>query len=135
MGKIRNRRGRVLGAVVLMAVASSAYAVPPQSHRQSPQCPAGQSACQRPDGAKGACSDHQADRNNCGACGVMCGKGQNCVAGQCQTPNSCPAGQSACQRPDGAKGACSDHQADRNNCGACGVMCMKNQRCQAGVCQ
>jgi hypothetical protein len=105
MGRVRSGWGPVV--LVLTVVAGSAYAVPPRRTGKPSQCPAGQSACLRADGAKGACGDHQSDRAKCGACGVMCRQGQSCVSGQCQAPNSCPAGQSACLRADGAEGPCS----------------------------
>ena len=102
----------------------------------APQCPAGQFACLNANGAKGACSDHSGDRRNCGACGKECQNSEKCVAGACvSTAPQCPAGQFACLNANGAKGACSDHATDRNNCGGCGKMCRRDQSCRGGACQ
>jgi hypothetical protein len=97
-------------------------------------CPGGQFICTDPKGTKGACSDHQADLSNCGACGNACLKTQKCTNGVCVTPNPCPSGQFICQGRDGSAGACSDHKTDLSNCGACGNACQKTQACSNGVC-
>jgi hypothetical protein len=141
------------GVLAFMLAAGTAYALPgspdatgperrasaaaksAEAERQRPShCPPGQFQCPRRDGAKGICADHHADPANCGACGVVCKKGEACTAGKCAAPNACPPGQSQCVRADGAKGLCSDHQSDLVNCGACGVVCKKGEACTAGKC-
>jgi hypothetical protein len=97
-------------------------------------CPAGQFTCTDPKGAKGPCSDHKSDAANCGTCGNVCSKTQKCINGACVTPNPCPPGQFICTDPKGAKGPCSDHQSDAVNCGACGNVCSKTQKCINGAC-
>ena len=99
-------------------------------------CPSGTFICLNPNGSAGPCSDHSADRSNCGACGNACQATQSCTAGVCVDPAStCPSGTFICLNPNGSAGPCSDHSADRSNCGACGNACQATQSCQSGVCQ
>ena len=51
-----------------------------------------------------------------------------------QKADSCPAGQFACRDFKGQKQPCRDLSADRNNCGSCGNMCQRNDKCIAGQC-
>jgi hypothetical protein len=69
------------------------------------------------------------DPSNCGACGVVCGAGKVCNAGQCAT--SCGPSLTDCS------GACVSLQQDPQNCGACGKVCNLPQAvagCSAGAC-
>jgi len=64
----------------------------------------------------GACIDPQIDRNNCGACGQVCGPTEACSNGKCVAP-SCDSASTVCN------GACVNLALDRNNCGQCGNAC------------
>ena len=98
-------------------------------------CPAGTFICNDLTGSPTACSDHSADRINCGACGNLCQAAQSCIAGACVNPvSTCPAGTFICNDLTGSPTACSDHSADRINCGACGNLCQAAQSCIAGAC-
>ncbi|MFT4041338.1 MAG: hypothetical protein QM692_24360, partial [Thermomicrobiales bacterium] len=90
-----------------------------------------------------------ADRDNCGACGVVCAAGDDCCAGVCTAAGNTLAACGACSAPcNGATadrcaggacqcgaspacsggmtccaGACVDLEADAANCSACGAAC------------
>lgn len=53
------------------------------------------------------------DTNNCGACGIKCAAGVDCIDGSC----GCPAGLTFCF------GRCVDTSSDDDNCGGCDVWC------------
>lgn len=79
----------------------------------------------------GACSNLQADRDNCGSCGNRCGDGLVCSLGQCV--EGCDNGLAACA------GNCVDFATDESNCGGCGATssqyeCTPDQTCNNGVC-
>ncbi|MEM1414757.1 MAG: MXAN_6577-like cysteine-rich protein, partial [Myxococcota bacterium] len=83
-------------------------------------CPTGFESCD------GLCTNTNANRLNCGACGVSCGAGEICNAGVCET--SCPDGQEACD------GSCVISLSDVANCGGCGNACADGEVCMAGSC-
>ncbi len=70
-------------------------------------CPQGQAVC------GGICVAVATDVNNCGACGVSCGFGGTCSAGQC----ACAPGLATCG------GICIDLLSDPAHCGACSQAC------------
>lgn len=72
----------------------------------------------------GACVSLQDDRQNCGACGEICGEYQTCVRGVC----TCPTGEMWCE------GRCTQVATDYRNCGGCGVRCADGELCAAGSC-
>ena len=45
---------------------------------------------------KGKCTNTDTDNKNCGACGVQCASGEQCIHGRCYSPDICPAGFQAC---------------------------------------
>jgi hypothetical protein len=49
-------------------------------------CPSLQGQCHNQD----FCTDFQNDPNNCGGCDNVCGSGQSCVYGSCQSPYPSP---------------------------------------------
>ncbi len=73
----------------------------------------------------GSCHNIMTNRENCGACGVVCDGSLQCVNGVC----GCPAGMVDCAL------TCVDAQNDTANCGGCGVICANGQSCIAGACQ
>lgn len=96
-----------------------------------------QKHCQSSICCDGTCVDVITDRNNCGACGNVCGAGQYCFNTQC-TPCENPlalctiAGQEQCV----------NLQTDRDNCGSCGNLCPRSPTeprrdfyCEAGQCK
>jgi len=101
-------------------------------------CASGEIACRTASG-NSTClpvSSLQGDRNNCGACGNICPIMASCVAGSCVTPNPCGSGAVSCKDATGNSKCIpvSTLQGDRNNCGACGHVCLNTQRCIAGQC-
>jgi hypothetical protein len=81
-------------------------------------CAAGQLLCD------GVCTSVETDPANCGACGVVCATGQDCIQGSCQ----CQSDLTLCS------GACVDTQSDARNCGGCGTQCAGGQVCSMGRC-
>jgi hypothetical protein len=77
--------------------------------------------CERCGGT--ACIDLQTHAGHCGACGMACPTGIDCVAGICD----CPAGTTACTE------TCSDTMTDPLNCGGCGNDC-NGGACVDGMC-
>jgi hypothetical protein len=102
----------LLGLVIVATIAGC-----PPSEEEI--CPSGQVLC-------GGCYDpagFQADRNNCGMCGVRCPATATCSAGQCV----CPTGQADCG------GSCVDILGDAARCGSCDTPCNLGT-CSAGTC-
>ncbi|HYH95961.1 MXAN_6577-like cysteine-rich protein [Hyalangium sp.] len=73
----------------------------------------------------GQCVDISSTSANCGACGVVCGRGQVCAEGTCR----CQEGSSVCA------GQCAITASDPNNCGACGIICGQGRVCESGQCK
>ncbi len=59
------------------------------------------------------CVDVRSDPQNCGACGIVCPEGGECLRGEC----ACPEGTTTCED------ACVDTRIDIENCGECGNAC------------
>jgi hypothetical protein len=72
----------------------------------------------------GVCIDPKSDSQNCGGCGQVCPRNQNCVARTC----SCGPPYTLCS-PD-----CVNLQESHANCGVCGLACGPTQTCVAGTC-
>jgi len=73
----------------------------------------------------GQCVDLTSTAANCGACGIICGRGQVCAEGSCR----CQEGATACA------GQCTVTSSDPNNCGACGIACGQGRVCESGQCK
>ena len=54
------------------------------------KCKKDQSRC------SGDCVNTNNDNKHCGACGVKCASGEQCIHGRCYSPDICPAGFQAC---------------------------------------
>lgn len=101
--------------------------------RQKDTCPKG---CGAGICCDGACVMETIDRNNCGACGNVCGAAQYCLNGKCAP---CEQPRAVC--PIAGVEFCVDVKTDRENCGACSVSCPRDPRnpqrdevCQDGKC-
>lgn len=70
------------------------------------------------------CADLDIDVRNCGACGVVCNAGFQCIDGGC----ACPEGQVECN------GTCTTVENDSRNCGSCGTACGVGEICQDSAC-
>jgi Stigma-specific protein, Stig1 len=86
------------------------------------RCPSGFTNC------RGKCVILAEDRNNCGACGVICPEGRSCTNGACVEQSPCPSGQTFCN------GTCVNTNGDINNCGQCGNSCEDNNPCTDKLC-
>jgi DNA-binding beta-propeller fold protein YncE len=73
----------------------------------------------------GRCEDLSSSTANCGACGIICGRGQVCSEGSCR----CQEGSTVCA------GQCTVTATDANNCGACGISCGQGRVCESGQCK
>jgi len=78
------------------------------------------------------CANFQTDNANCGACGVTCSSGEQCVNGACST--TCGPPNTECT-PDGGTPYCANTQSDNENCGACGTACSFGTSCILGSCK
>ncbi|MEI8258916.1 MAG: hypothetical protein WCJ30_24875 [Deltaproteobacteria bacterium] len=88
-------------------------------------CPAGVTLC------GSTCVDLRVDRNNCGACGAVCGAGQTCSSGSCAC--GCSAGRTVCWTGCG-ECLCTDLATDPAHCGTCGTVCNAGTPCVSGTC-
>lgn len=92
-------------------------------------CPDGFDRC------NDVCADLTSDKNNCGACGHLCGPDDSCYSGTCgATISGCG------NAPDGhglvnCNGVCADLEKDTNNCGTCGNVCSPSWSCYRGKCE
>jgi Stigma-specific protein, Stig1 len=97
------------------------------------RCERGQSYCQMPNGTQ-RCTDTGRDEQNCGRCGNVCRKQDRCIDGRCEgAEHRCERGQSYCQMPNGTQ-RCTDTGRDEQNCGRCGNVCRKQEKCINGAC-
>lgn len=74
----------------------------------------------------GACVELASDATSCGACGVRCADGEQCVAGVCRPP---------CGALAACGGACVDVTSDARHCGACGNACGEGAICVSEACE
>ncbi len=72
----------------------------------------------------GVCTNIATDSNNCGACGTVCGTGQDCQVATCVCQGSL----------ENCGGSCINTNANAANCGACGTACTGTQVCDRGTC-
>ncbi|MDB4932517.1 MAG: uncharacterized protein JWM10_5001, partial [Myxococcaceae bacterium] len=92
-------------------------------------CAPGQRDCDH-DATNGCEVDANADRTNCGGCGVVCTLGRTCVSGACSTA-VCVAGTGDCDH-DASNGCEVALDASAAHCGSCGAACTYANG--AGVC-
>ena len=93
-----------------------------------PSCPLGTHNC------SGSCvSDTSITQcgPNCLQCPSGVGGEPVCRAGVCAL--ACSEGMTEC-RPAGAAAYCANLQTESNNCGTCGMQCLRTQYCFAGTC-
>jgi hypothetical protein len=74
------------------------------------------------------------DAANCGACGAVCGTGEECGGGFCSPAAASQTADCASQSLTDCGGVCVDVANDPNNCGGCGLLCPQGDSCSAGVC-
>ena len=82
----------------------------------------------------GICVDIMTDAANCGACGAVCGTGEECGGGFCSPAAQSQAADCSAQGLTDCGGTCIDIANDPNNCGGCGLVCPQGDSCSAGVC-
>jgi len=88
-------------------------------------CPESQTRC------GSACVNLQTDAINCGQCGTVCARSEECLAGICaetEGETACPEGQTRCSN------ACVNTTTDVLNCGACDRICALDEECTGGQC-
>jgi Tol biopolymer transport system component len=85
-------------------------------------CPAQQIDC------VSVCVDLTTDRDNCGACGEVCGPGFSCMNSACTADISCTAPEVACGTD------CADLQTSAAHCGDCDTACSTHGDCVTGDC-
>ncbi|WP_437486264.1 MXAN_6577-like cysteine-rich protein [Sorangium sp. So ce1014] len=95
----------------------------------------------------GACTDTQADRDNCGDCDSVCASGQRCEAGECVGEDKGAGGSGDDLGSSGTGGAlcapglalcsegCVDLDIHPHHCGGCGQACPIGQPCEDGACR
>jgi hypothetical protein len=101
-------------------------------------CPAMTLPCEM-----GQCVPIMIDPNNCGACRNICPAGNVCVNGTCQLNCGTLIRCTGSAIPDGGVpdagpvsfDYCADTQVDPNNCGRCGTVCARHERCEGGLCR
>ncbi|MFT4040602.1 MAG: hypothetical protein QM692_20650 [Thermomicrobiales bacterium] len=62
----------------------------PRKNQQQARCSGEQTRCDK------ACVNTNTDSNHCGACGIVCASGEQCIHGRCFSPDICPAGFQSC---------------------------------------
>ena len=81
----------------------------------------------------GRCVDIMTDAEACGGCNIVCGAGQSCVAGKCETPTDacggCKEGLTCCGT------TCVALSENDANCGKCGLTCPSDMTCRDGLCE
>jgi len=90
-------------------------------HGSADRCRTGQLCCEN------GCKTVASDRDNCGACGVICDPlvTNACTEGECvcgDTGGPCPTGSNCCPDAEGVR-SCVDTTDDIHNCGGCGNEC------------
>ncbi len=89
----------------------------------------------------GACADPASDPLNCGACGIACTGGSNCVNGVCGQAECSASTEGVYCGPDAGgntalcPSGCTDITADDQNCGGCAESCPPRSRCTNGTCR
>jgi len=95
----------------------------------------------------GVCSDPAGDSNNCGQCGLACGAGEYCNAGQCPVTQCatgddgmlCVAESFVGETLTAAWGSCcgslcTELATDSAHCGSCGKACVATSTCSNAMC-
>ena len=91
------------------------------------------------------CETFAVTTENCGACGLKCGAGQECLINEMGMPECmCGPGKTVCNKfciGDSCRGECRDLTSDPYHCGACNFSCHSNNGpystavCSFGTCQ
>lgn len=93
------------------------------------------------DGREAHCANVRVAFDDCGACGTACAAAEAsvcrngaCVCGTSDRACTGGAGDLCCDVGPLGTYACVDTLANRSHCGACGMGCRSDQRCDAGAC-
>jgi hypothetical protein len=87
--------------------------------------------------AEGACgcANLDIDEDHCGHCEIQCDPNETCQTGECR----CGAGGPNCSGEEDSfccpATGCVNRQNDENNCGTCGNVCDRGERCNDGRCE
>jgi hypothetical protein len=116
---------RVVGPIVLAALAAGALALSPACRGQLPTCDEGEADCPGV-----GCINTSNSAAHCGACGHACPPCYRCTFGECD-PQCCAAEMNCGTRYELE---CVNTMASREHCGTCETACAEDETCLNGTC-